>query len=162
MVNDTSTAESRKARRNLRKERGQSLVELAFALPIFLVLLMGVIDFSWGLKSWISVTNAAREGARYGAVNCASANDSADLDGSGDFDADDVVQRALDTATGLGLTAGDVTVTNCTPGASGESVVVGIDYDYELVTPLGGLMSMFGGSITDSITLHSEGDMRIE
>jgi len=145
-----------------RRQRGQSMVEMAFVLPIFLVLVMGVIDFSWGLKSWISVTNAAREAARYGAVNCASANDSADLDGDDDFDADDVEQRGIDTATGLGLTTADVEVDDCTPGASGESVVVSIDYDYDLITPLGGLMSMFGGGIPNSITLNSNADMRIE
>jgi len=145
-----------------RRQRGQSLVEMAFVLPIFLVLVMGVIDFSWGLKSWIQVTNGAREAARYGAVNCATANASADLTGDGAFDLDDVKQRAIDSATGLGLTTADVDVDDCTPGASGESVVVSIDYDYELVTPLGGMMSMFGGGIPDSITLQSKADMRIE
>lgn len=135
-----------------RKERGQSLVELAFALPIFLILVMGIVDFSWGLKSWISATNAARESARYGAINCSS----------GAATTTDVEQRAIDTATGLGLTASDVTVTNCATGTSTQSLLVEIDFDHKLVTPLGGLMSTFGGGIPSTIALHSEADMRIE
>ena len=144
------------------KQRGQSLVELAFALPIFLLVVLAIIDFSWGLKSWISITNAAREAGRYAAVNCASANDSADLDGDSDFDLADVKQRAVNSATGLGLTTADVDVDNCTPGASGQSVVVSIDYDYELITPLGGMLSMFGSGISSSIALHSTANMRVE
>ena len=146
------TGESRTTPPQRRKERAQSLVEMAFVLPVFLVLVMGVIDFSWGLKSWISITNAAREAARFGAIYCSS----------GDETAATVEQRAIDTATGLGLTAADVDVTGCTTGSSTNSIVVSIDYDYDLVTPLGGMMSMFGGGLPDVITLHSEADMRIE
>lgn len=146
---------SNTSRKSRARQRGQSLVELAFALPLFLVLVMGIIDFSWGLKSWISITNAAREAARYGAVSCAA----------GDDDASGVSQRAIDTASGLGLTAANVTVTNCSPGASTESVIVDIQYDYQLITPLGGLLSILGGGSTgigDSIPLKSSADMRME
>ena len=113
---------------------------------------MGIVDFGWGLRSWISATNAAREAARYGAVNCSSGNATAP----------DVQQRAVDTATGLGLSTGDVTVTNCATGTSTQSLIVEIDFDYDLITPLGGMMSFFGGGIPSSISMHSEADMRIE
>ena len=48
-----------------RRERGSSLVELAFVLPMFLLLLVAVIEFS--LMFWVNLTmqNAVREGARY-------------------------------------------------------------------------------------------------
>ncbi len=74
----------------------------------------------------------------------------------------EVQQRAVDTATRLGLTISDVTVTNCLPGTSTQSLFVEIDFDYNLITPLGGLMSRFGGGLPSSISLHSEADMRIE
>ena len=147
-----TTGESGTTSGTTRKERGQSLVALAFALPIFLILVMGIVDFGWGLKSWISSTNAAREAARFGAVNC-SADNATTLE---------VQQRAVDTATRLGLTISDVTVTNCLPGTSTQSLFVEIDFDYNLITPLGGLMSRFGGGLPSSISLHSEADMRIE
>ncbi len=40
-----TTGESGTTSRTTRKERGQSLVALAFALPIFLILVMGIVDF---------------------------------------------------------------------------------------------------------------------
>jgi len=147
-----TTGESRTTPRLHRKERGQSLVELAFALPIFLVLVLGIVDFGWGLKSSISATNAACEAARYGAVNCSAGNATTA----------DVQQRAIDTATGLGLTTSEVTVTNCATGTSTQSLIVEIDFAYQLITPLGGAMSLFGGGIPSAITLHSEADMRVE
>ena len=153
-----STGESRMTPKLHRKERGQSLVELAFALPIFLILVMGTIDFGWGLQSWISVTNAAREGARYGAVHCSS----------GSYTDTDVEQRAVDTASGLDTSKLSATVDttdgvscNATPN-SGESLVVDMTYDYELITPLAGMLSYFGGGIPTSITLTTSADMRIE
>src|SRR5688500_2434831 len=54
-----------------RRERGQSLVELALVIPIFFVLVFGIVDFGLGLKAWITITNSAREAARYAAVTCA-------------------------------------------------------------------------------------------
>jgi hypothetical protein len=41
-------------------------------------------------------------------------------------------------------------------------VVVEIEYDYKLISPLGGLMSFLGGGIPSTITLNSSADMRIE
>jgi len=49
----------------LRSERGQSLVELALVLPLLILLLMGIADLGRAFYSYIEITNAAREGARY-------------------------------------------------------------------------------------------------
>ena len=49
-------------------ERGQSLVEFALVLvPLFLILL-GIIQFGFIFNSYVTITNAAREGARTGTV----------------------------------------------------------------------------------------------
>ncbi|MCH8921013.1 MAG: pilus assembly protein, partial [Chloroflexi bacterium] len=53
-----------KNRRN--GEKGQSLVEFAMVIPIFLILVFAIVDFGMGFHAWITVTNAAREGARIG------------------------------------------------------------------------------------------------
>jgi len=47
---------------------GQSLVEFAFVLPILLLLLVAIIDFSILYYSQMAVLNAAWEGARAGAT----------------------------------------------------------------------------------------------
>jgi Flp pilus assembly protein TadG len=48
-----------------RRSRGQSLVEFSLVLPIFLIVLAGVIDFGFMFFSRMTVINAAREGARW-------------------------------------------------------------------------------------------------
>jgi hypothetical protein len=47
---------------------GQALVEFALILPIFLILLFGIIDFGRYVYTANSLNNAAREGARIGSV----------------------------------------------------------------------------------------------
>ena len=51
-----------------RRGRGQALVEFALALPIFLVLLMGVFDLGRGIYMYNGVSEAAREIARVTSV----------------------------------------------------------------------------------------------
>ncbi len=51
-----------------RRRRGQGMLEFALALPIFLMLVLGVIEFGRLLAVVSSVTTAAREGARYGSA----------------------------------------------------------------------------------------------
>lgn len=48
---------------------GQSLVEFALLIPIFLLLLIAIFDLGRAVFSYNSVTNAAREGARLAIVN---------------------------------------------------------------------------------------------
>jgi Flp pilus assembly protein TadG len=57
----------RRARR--RGHRGQSLVEFAFVLPVFILLMVGLFDLGRAVFAWNTITNAAREGARLAIVN---------------------------------------------------------------------------------------------
>lgn len=56
-------------RRTATSARGQGLVEFAFVLPVFLLMLFAIIDI--GRVVWASdaLANAAREGARYAIVH---------------------------------------------------------------------------------------------
>jgi len=56
------------ARKLFRNRLGQALVEFALVVPIFMLLVMGVIEFgrAWNLQQ--TMTEAAREGARRAAV----------------------------------------------------------------------------------------------
>ena len=51
----------------LRGDVGQSLVELALALPMLVFLLLGGLDFARSLSAQVGVLNAARVGAEAGA-----------------------------------------------------------------------------------------------
>lgn len=52
-----------------RRSRGQALVEIALALPVFLLLVLGLFDVGRGVFMYAGLTNAAREGARLAIVN---------------------------------------------------------------------------------------------
>lgn len=47
-----------------RRERGAALVEFAIVLPLFLLLIGGMVDFGRAFYTEVMLTNAAREGAR--------------------------------------------------------------------------------------------------
>src|SRR5262249_43021853 len=46
-------------------DSGQALVEMAIALPVLLLLLIGVVDIALSINAYITVTNASREGTTY-------------------------------------------------------------------------------------------------
>jgi len=123
------------------------MVEFVLVLPIFLVLVFAIIDFGMGFHAWLTVTNSAREGARLGSVQASQAQ---------------IVQRVQDTADSLDPSNMSVTVTNA-QGSPGQSVVVDVDYEYTLITPLSNILGLVGGSsIGPTLTFSSKADMRLE
>ena len=129
-------------------EKGQALVEFTLLIPIFLLLLFAIIDFGMGFYTWISVTNGAREGARLGVVLATEQEIS------------DRVYLAASLPNESTKMA--VTVTNA-QGQPGESVVVKVDYDYDLITPLAGIVSFVSGNVLGpTLTFSSTAEMRLE
>lgn len=124
----------------LRKnEKGQSLVEFVLVLPILLLLILGMLEYGWMLNAKISVTAAAREGARASSV----------LGEENSSQAYTVASAAANKYIGIGtLDADDVTVT-----VTSESVTVSISYDKE---PLIGLYIKDAMSIGSSVTMRME------
>jgi Flp pilus assembly protein TadG len=56
-------------RQRLRNDRGANLVEFAMVAPLLILLILGMVEFSWTLATHIDVKQGAREGARITAVN---------------------------------------------------------------------------------------------
>lgn len=54
---------TRARRRAERNSRGQSLVEFALVVPLFMVLLIGIIEFSFALNALLAINFATREAA---------------------------------------------------------------------------------------------------
>lgn len=52
--------------KSLKNEKGQSLVEFAIILPILLLVVMAILEFGMMLNNYLTIQNAAREGARVG------------------------------------------------------------------------------------------------
>jgi hypothetical protein len=57
-----------KARKSVRDEKGVVAIEFALVLPILIILLIGIVEFSLLLYDKGMITNASREGARAGIV----------------------------------------------------------------------------------------------
>ncbi|WP_297448718.1 TadE family protein [Ferrovum sp.] len=53
-------------------ERGVAAVEFAIVFPLMLLLMFGIVEFGTMMYDQIMVTNAAREGARWGSVQSVS------------------------------------------------------------------------------------------
>ena len=56
------------------RSRGQALVETALILPLFLVLLLGIVDMGRAVWATTSLASAAREAARYAIVHGGAAS----------------------------------------------------------------------------------------
>ncbi len=57
-----------KNRKKRRRESGQAMVEFALVLPLFLLLVMGILDFGWLFYNYIGIENSARNAARIACV----------------------------------------------------------------------------------------------
>ena len=91
---------------NLR-ERGAVAVEMAMILPLLLLIVMGTIEFGRVLNVQVSLTQAAREGARHAAIH----HDDATLDVTG------AALAAAPSLTGLSVAVAD-NASACTTGAN--------------------------------------------
>jgi len=126
------------------RERGQSLVEFAMVAPLLFVVVFAIVDFGRLFQNQVTLTNAAREGARLGATGATSS---------------DIQIRVIATAPGMTPT---VSVSNA-EGTSGESVIVTANATVNLITPLARVISLIGGGgMSTSFALTSRADMRLE
>lgn len=72
--------------RRVHSQAGQALVELAFALPILVLLVIGVIEIGRYAYIAILVGNAARTGAAYGAQNLTTNGDTTGISNAANND----------------------------------------------------------------------------
>lgn len=129
-----------------RREKGQSLVELALTLPIILTLLAGAVDLGMAFFSYVSLRDAAQEGALYGSLN--------PTDSSG------IVSRVRQSSSSpVNLSdVSNVTVNISTTGGAcrGEAITVTVSYNYRLSMPfigpiLGSTTIPITARVTDTI-----------
>jgi hypothetical protein len=105
--------------RKVSNERGAAVVELALVLPILLTVLLGIVEFGRAYNTKISLTHAAREGARAAAVG---------------YDDDEVEDVVKDAATTLPLTDADIDIVgDCDD--PGDPIEVSASYDFDFIVP---------------------------
>lgn len=103
-------------------ERGQATVELALVLPVLLLLLAGTMECGRIFYAYLTISHAAREGARAAAL------------GQRDSQISNVV-----TSRAVTLDSAKITV-KVTPGFSsrtrGTAVEVNVDYPLPIIVPV--------------------------
>jgi Flp pilus assembly protein TadG len=134
-------------------------------IPFFLILVFGIIDFGMGLRAYISVTQATREGARFASVG--NPKGTFVSGGTGECNGSTtttVVGRVCRTINGLDLSdVQTVSVTYPSGQAPGNSVSVSAEYRYHYITPIKGIVNVLsGGSLPNYLTISSATDMRLE
>ena len=97
---------------SIRDDIGQALIELALALPIFAILLLGAAEFAILASAGIQISNAARAGVAYGARNHVTAVDTPGIQLAATQDAPSIT----------GLTA--TTTQSCTCVSSGTTTSI--------------------------------------
>jgi len=139
------------------RDRGSVAVEFALLLPVLLLIIFGVIDFGRMINVQITLTQAAREGARLASLG---------------YSTSAVQARAQSAATDLSpvtVTVGNVpgvpaTSPVCPAGAGmGVDAVVQTSYDFSFVTPVGAFAAMFGSaSFGSAVTITATGEYPCE
>lgn len=112
---------------------GQAMVEFAIASIVFLMMLFGVIEFGWLMYARSQVTDAARIGARYAAVNGTQSRGITTPSGEASYTLNPSDVKAYITNR-LGLpNASDMTVTVKKPDGTlvpGNRVEIDVSYPY--------------------------------
>lgn len=141
------------------RARGQSLVEFSLVLVPLLLLILGIVQFGLIFNSYVTMTNAAREGARTGTVYVYDRT----LSKAQNDTARNVVIRtsvlasmnllakvspqfaggSTWTAAGTTFTNGDTTITYAVPSGvtesdarTGQTVTVRATYHQDLIIPM--------------------------
>lgn len=138
-----------------RRSAGQALVEFSLAITIFLVLMMGVVDFGSAVYSYNGVSEAAREIARVASVHPGTDPTAVTTGWSTPMKNVLATQQAL--IPGLANpTITCVKVDGMTPAscASGSYVKVTITAPYTPHTPLLGLTGTWTMQGTSSVLLQ--------
>jgi uncharacterized repeat protein (TIGR01451 family) len=146
------------ARRQRERTTGQSLVEFALVLPILLVFFAAAADLGRMFYTFVAIQNAAKEGALYGARYplCDAASSLCP-------DPDNVTWRVQEESPTLREDDGtpvDPVVRCVAPSGvartdfrqcvPGDTYVVGVHYQFNLITPI--LSSMLG----DGVSLNTQ------
>lgn len=113
----------------LHREEGQAAIELMLILPIYVLFLLLMVDLGVMMYEYVSVSNAVREGARYGAVNCSD----------GGCDATSIAGRTVERSGGILSDPAEVEVGwvdnngDGTNAGRGDSVVVRAVHPYSFL-----------------------------
>jgi Flp pilus assembly protein TadG len=105
----------------VRREDGQAITEFALILPVLVALLLGIIQFGIVFNNYLTITDAARAGARKAAVSRFLGDNGAAAK-----------TTAQNSAQQLNQTDLKVTVTSTNWNVPGSDVNVTVTYPYSI------------------------------
>jgi Flp pilus assembly protein TadG len=123
---------------------GSVMLETALMITILLVLMFGIVDLGRALFTANNLVSAAREGARYGAVDPNLPTDTMAVK--------DTVIAHFSPFGGPALTRANVAATPLPAGGAYSSIRVRISYRFTWITPI----RRFVGAMTDSLHAQAE------
>lgn len=143
----------KKMMRRLRCQKGVAAIEFAILLPILLVIIFGIIEFSILLYDKQVITNASREGARAGIVVGPVRATFSEIES---------VVNSYVASNLITFGTPNTPVTTVTPGdltgmAFGEDLTVLVSYNYEFL-----VLPNFVASLGGVKTLNAQTVMKME
>lgn len=139
-----------------RDERGVTIVEAAFAFPILLMFMFGLVDLGMWTFNSNQATNAARDGARMAVLDFETADD----EGS---PMHALVVAAVEQRLDRTVEADEVSVSCVSPTGATidcgvaevdlDSVRVDVEWDWNLVTPIAAVLGYDEGAAVGSATM---------
>lgn len=144
-----------------KKERGSVLVEFAIVLPLLLIILFGIIEFGLLMYNKQVLTNAAREGARYGVV--VKANNYLDSDVIGrvkDYSGEHLITFGNDTTIddpivmAVDSNNNEISISDA---CFGDSLIVDFSYSYTFL-----VLPALLPAEWETININSRAKMRYE
>jgi Flp pilus assembly protein TadG len=133
------------ARLQLRREDGQSIVEFAFVMPFLVFLILAICQFGLAFHDYISITDAARVGARAAAVNRATP--------TGPCQSAKNAIRSTVSATQWNTISTRITCNPSTPGPVGSAYTISIGYPVKIGLP--GIPGFAAMHVTKTMTASS-------
>jgi len=153
-----------------KNQKGAALVEFALVLPMLVLILFGIIEFSILLYDKAVITNASREAARAGIVYTMlrpDPEDSSTYTGRVDTNTEDIIQVGTDYCQDYLITLGggddSLSVVPSSPCENADDdLIVNVSYDYNFLIFPDILAGFFGGDGDGDITLTAQTVMRCE
>lgn len=147
-----------------RLSKAQSLVEFALAATVMMFLLVATVDFGLAFFSWITVRDAAQEGAVYGAMFPPVSSTDATIISQIQARVRTSATTPINLAT-LPLNQIEILVSDTSgnwKACAGNGIRVTVTYNYPVITPM---ISNFIGSstipvqaaVTNTILRHGNG-----
>ena len=136
--------------RGVARADGQSIVEFTLVMPFLVFLLLGICQFGLAFHDYLSVTDAARVGARKAAVSRAAPGGPCQA-------ARDAIQATVSSEQ-WNTIAIRITCTPSSPGDVGSPYTVSISYPFSIGLPpiFGSDAFSYDGSMTSSATERLE------